>query len=667
MKNLEGLKALIFELDNNACFIERERILQALSFEMCDEAVPDRYAQIFSRLLAGVSTPIYDQDVFVGRVVEGRPDPNMQAPNRLLCATGHMSFHYEKLLRIGLKGILQEINENAALLHDEKATEFAQNAEIVVMAIRDFAKRYADAARKCGKLQAADALEIVPYEGAYDIYSALQAVWLIHMIASCYVGERDYAFGRFDQYMYPYYQKALAEGVSQKAIVELLACFFLKTNEICGRTTHNYCSKPVLCQASKQYIMLGGECPNAFSFAALEAAELCNMAQPQFTVLLKPDADIAFTKQVFQSMVKLTDKLHVYNYDLIKNCLKNKGVPADMAADFSFSACCTFDLHYHTVRQEYYAPSVQLFCDTLKKGPYESICEIVQAYASQIKHHMQIYAQDAQKAYTMEENRRLFVLDSLLIGACAERCRYPMDGGMRYHVLNIFFPGIATLGDSLAALDRLVFQEKRYSYTAFMDIVNQNFEGQEELRLELQGMSKFGNDSEADVYATMIANGCLDAIDQISLPENWYAIGGFYSLERENTWAQTIPATPDGRLAGTPFSENQSPVYGADKNGITALLKSLSKLPLDRTATGGLNLTFSHEISSSILQSLLVTYFNLGGLHAGITVLNRETLQDAMVHPERYKSLTVRLYGFSEYFISLPEWQQLAVLNRTEY
>ena len=170
-----------------------------------------------------------------------------------------------------------------------------------------------------------------------------------------------------------------------------------------------------------------------------------------------------------------------------------------------------------------------------------------------------------------------------------------------------------------------------------------------------------------DKYTTLAGNIFLDAADGVSLKENRYLIGGFYSLERDNSWSGEVGATPDGRLSGEPFSENQFPTYGADRNGITALLKSVAKLPFYRTATGGLNLTFSGSVSAKILKALILSYFEMGGLHVGISVVNREMLEDAMVNPDKYKSLTVRLYGFSEYFISLPEWQQIAVINRTRY
>ena len=118
---------------------------------------------------------------------------------------------------------------------------------------------------------------------------------------------------------------------------------------------------------------------------------------------------------------------------------------------------------------------------------------------------------------------------------------------------------------------------------------------------------------------------------------------------------------------GTPFSENQSPVYGTDRNGITALLNSLSKLPFDRTAAGGLNLTFTAHVEPAILDALVKTYFEAGGIHVGTTVLHRETLLDAIEHPDRYPTLTVRMYGFSEYFVNLSPCQQQAVLSRTVY
>lgn len=391
-----------------------------------------------------------------------------------------------------------------------------------------------------------------------------------------------------------------------------------------------------------------------------------NMAQPQITVLLNPNANEEFTKEVFAAMSRLVDKLHIYNYDLIVNALIKKGIELDDAKEFTFSACCTFDLNYYSYRLEYFTPVLQIFLDVINKREYSDIETLTKDLTSAFKADIVADMENKEKSFSDKEySRKCFVLDCLLHTDTAYKCIYPCNSNSKYKIFNVFCTGVATLGDSLMALDKLVFKEKRFSYNEFMKILNSNYENHEELRQEILNYTRFGNDSEADEYTVIAANSFLDAVDDLKLKDNYYAIGGFYSLERDNTWK--VKATPDGRKDGEPFSENQSPTYGADKNGITALLKSLSKLPFEKTATGGLNLTFSQNVSSDILKALVVSYFELGGLHIGISVVNAETLKDAMKNPDKYKSLTVRLYGFSEYFVNLPKWQQIAVLNRTQY
>lgn len=667
MRNLSELKNLIFKSDNSACFIERERILSRLESEMADYKRDDKYAIILSKLLSEVSTPILDCDYFAGRVIEALPEENMKAPNGLLCSVGHMSFDYEKLLRMGLKGILGEIKENAAKKDDKEAFCFAKNAETVVYAIKAYAERYAKTAEEKGFSEMAEALKNVPFAPAYDFYSALQSIWLVHMIASCYVGSRDYAFGRFDQYMLPFYEKALASGKTEQELTELLAGFLMKANEICGTNTYNYKPKPVSCQSSKQYVNIGGETPNVFSSVVLNAAKMNNMAQPQIVVLMKPDANEQFTKEVFDALSGLTDKMNVYNYTQIVKCLINKGIEREVAKDFTYSACCTFDLNYHSFRLEHFTPVPQIFVEILHRKAYASLDELMGDFQEALRADIQKYVDVTQEGFDEERARQEFVLDSLLLSDSTVECRYACDGNAKYNVLNIFCPGVATIGDSLMVLDKLVFKEKRYSYSAFAEIIKSNYENNEALLKEIKGYTMFGNDTDVDAYTVMAATAFLDAVDAVEHKGNHYLAAGFYSLERDNSWASCVGATPNGRKAGDPFSENQSPTYGVDKKGITALLNSLAKLPFDRTVTGGLNLTFSQKMRPEILQALVVSYFEMGGFHVGISVVDRKILEDAMADPDKYKSLTVRLYGFSEYFVSLPKWQQLAILNRTEY
>ena len=675
MSRLDTLRDLVFETDNAACFIERERILARIEKEVASYDAPDKNAKAFAQLLSEVSVPIHECDYFAGRIVEALPDEEMLLNGKafsyndhLIASYGHLSADYRLILAEGFSGILAKIQKRAEEKGDEDSRIFSQCAEIVVYAIKAYSERYAEAARAMGKLEMAKALETVPFLPAYDFYSALQSVWMIHMIASCYVGARDFAFGRFDQYMLPYYEKSLANGMTEEQLTELLAGFMVKTNEICGRTTHNYMSKPIPSQASKQYINIGGMEPNHFSKIVLKAALLNNMAQPQITVLLKPEADPSFTEAVFEAMCVLVDKLHIYNYDLVVKALTQKGIPEEIARDFTYSACCTFDLHYHTSRQEYYVPVPMIFVNALHAREYDSLDELVNTFRENIRADLQKFSDKIMRGMSPEKLRRYYVLDGLLLSDSALDCRWHNDGKAPYNCMQMFCPGIATIGDSLMVLDKLVFKEKRYTYGEFLKILDANYEGHEQLRHEILSMERFGNDNDAaDIYTVMAANAYADAVDALELADNYYAIGGFYSLERENSWRELVRATPDGRCDTEPFSENQSPTYGADKKGITALLNSVAKLPFERAVTGGLNLTFSKKLTPNVLKALTLTYFAKGGLHVGTSVIDREVLQDAMKNPMKYRSLTVRLYGFSEYFISLPEWQQVAILNRTEY
>lgn len=663
MRKIDKLKNLIFETDMKTCFIERDEIIGQLENDMADYDKPDKFAIIFSKLLSKVSVPINENDYFAGRVVEGLPYEGLKAPNDIFGAIGHFSPDYEKVLKCGLKGIVDEIIETANKKGDAEAKSFAQNAEIVSTAVRDYCKRYSKAAEKMGFVEMANALKIVPYEPAYDFYSALQGIWIIHMVASCYVGARDYAFGNFDRYMLPFYEKSIADGKTEEELIELLAGFFIKTNEICGRSTWNYNTKPILCNASKQYVNIGGKRPNKFSIACLKAAERNNMAQPEIVVRLKTDADKDFTDQVFKSLAVLTDKVNLYNYDTVIKSLKDVGVEKKIADDFSYSACCTIDLNYHNPRGEYYVPTVQIFLKVLHGKNYESIEEILWDYTAALTEDMNA----KHWVQSIETMRHTMVLDALLLSDTAQECKYGYDKDRTYCLNNLFLSGIATIGDSLMVLDKLVFKGKRYSYIEFMKILNEDYKNNDVLRSEILSYERFGNDTENDKYTVRACEAMVDAVERLKKRNNEYNIPGFYSLHYDNVWRDEIGATPDGRKCGEPISENQSATYGADKKGITALLKSLSKLPFERAPGGGLNLTFSQKISPDLLKTLVVSYFKMGGLHVGISVVDGEILKDAMINPEKYKNLTVRLYGFSEYFTSLPEWQQNAVLSRTEY
>jgi len=664
-ENLQKLRNLVFATDNTHCFIERETILARIADHIRPLGEPDKQIKALCCLLDEISTPIDEADYFAGRMLEAPLPEDQDGPNMLLFSLGHMSPDYKRVLSIGLSGILDEAKKTAQEKDTDMAREFASNAEVVVYAIKSFCERYAEEAEMHGKYEMARALRTVPFAPAYDYYSALQAVWMIHFIASCVIGARDYAFGHLDAIILPYYNQALAEGRTREELTELLAGFFMKTNEICGRATHNYKLKPTLSQSSKQYVNIGGENTNEFSCIVLDAAMMNNMAHPTITVLLDPEDDKDFTKHVFSALAVLNDKMNIYNYKLVTKSLIDRGVPETVARQHTYSACSTLDFDYHNFRQECFIPTPQLFLETLYEKERSSITEILDVFREKVTASAQKHADSKQ--HMPKKLRGEFILDSLLLTDASLECSDPADGDMPYNLLNIYCPAVATLGDSLMVLDKLVFTEGRYSFAEFVNIIKNNYNGYEELRHEILSLTRFGNNTSADDYTVALGNTFIEAIADVKTRENFFAIPSFYSLERDRFWYKQIGATPDGRLAEEFFSDNQSPSYGADKEGVTAMLQSVAKLPFNKTGGGALNVGFSKKQSPEILEALVRSYFELGGIHVGISILDKETLRDAMAHPEKYPALTVRLYGFSEYFISLPEWRQRSVLDRTAY
>ena len=193
-------------------------------------------------------------------------------------------------------------------------------------------------------------------------------------------------------------------------------------------------------------------------------------------------------------MSKLADKLHVYNYDLIVNALIKKGIAHDDAKKFTFSACCTFDLNYYSYRLEYFTPTLQIFLDVMNSKEYSDLEHLTKDLTSALEKDIQKDIENKEKGFSDKEYaRKYFVMDCLLHTDTAYNCMYPCDGRSKYKIFNVFCPGVATLGDSLMVLDKLVFKEKRFSYGEFLKILNDNFESREDLRKEILSYTRFGN------------------------------------------------------------------------------------------------------------------------------------------------------------------------------
>ena len=710
-ESLSQLRERILEGDNKACFIEREKILRNVKAQAVEIPLGRRYAYVFEKLLGQVSTPIEAEDVFLGRAVEERWEECLANHNvnrqDLLPTKGHLTLDWPTLLGKGLSAVAEEARQTAERLGTDEARQFAENASDCCHAVIAFAGRYADAARlkaasvdayqQSNQLRAAEALERVPGESAYDFFSALQSVWFIQFITSCYIGARDFGIGRLDRYLLPYYEQGIADStLTRDDALELIAHFLMKTNEITGTATWNYDQKPVPCQSSKEYLLLSGrdvggnERTNDLTETILEAAMLVKMPQPVLTVCMDPDSSQRLKTMVARVTPQLSGQIHFYNDRIVQDNLRQRGLPPAIAADYTMGGCCRLEIGGGSTFQESHRSLPHWLMCALNGGqPFgegwldenadkiaipetdalKDMDDVFESFSRVCRAQLDGAASGALAWKRHSYGGQPFHFESLLLRDCATRGKDCYADGLRYNILGYYFDGISTVANILFALRRIVFDEKRFRLSELLEICRNNFEGHEALREEIVNrLAKFGNDiAEVDNLAKRAADIVLDAFEAMQVPPDHITVAGFYSLHNHHQIGRTLPATPDGRLAGEPISENQSPSYGTDRKGMTALPHSVARLPLERSCQGGLNVTFGGEMPPEIIRAVIDTYFQEGGLHVGFSFVDKKTLDDARANPEKYRSLTVRLYGFCEYFTALSPHEQQELINRTRY
>ncbi|MEN6645539.1 MAG: pyruvate formate lyase family protein [Armatimonadia bacterium] len=702
---LDGLRDRIFAGDNTHCFVERQRVLDELAPVLDTLPAERRYATILERLLDAASTPIAPEDLILGRMVEGPlPSGSTYLPSLPgFGSRGHLTPDWPALLSRGLTAIAADAQATAERLGDDEALAFAENAARCCTAVSDYAARYASAAlaeartaapaRREELTRAARALQAAPAGPAPDFFAALQGIWLVHLVLSCYVGARDFALGRLDQILLPLYQQGLADGTLTPDLARTyLAHFLMKTKEITGTTTDNYRSKPTPSFASNQYVVLGGRSPagddetNELTLLILEAASLVKMPQPELNVRLSRSSSPQLKQAVAQALPACHAQLQFWNDDLIIPQLERLGFSPDDAYGYSLTACNRINLpglfdfaggdafhnmaHWLLMALDEGRDPVtggQAVAGLASVAAMRSLDDVLAAFA-QVAASL-LTASVAQTTGAMRGAPHDFHFESVLLGDCVARGRDLGRGGLRYCTQYHYLGGVATVTNSLLAIQKLVFEQQRFGLSEFLAIVANRFAGHEPLRQEIvNALPKYGNDQiEADELARRVCEIALDALAAAPNPGSCLLFPAIYSLHCHLGWGDQLPATPDGRLTGEPISENQSPVLGTDRAGITALLRSVARLPLGRTPTGGLNLKLAFRPEPEMALRLVESYFALGGIHVGFTFVDRATLSAAQANPAQFRSLCVRVTGFSEFFVALSPAAQAEMIARTEY
>ncbi len=712
MSKAEILKRKLFEMDERTIFLERLEILKVCAGKYEDETPGVRFGHTLSELLNNISVVIDPDDLIVGRIREVVPtveqEQDFYASQQYwdpewFRATGGMTISWEMLLRRGLGGIREDAGEKLAQIsnsdnHGER--DFLTGVMLCCDAIADFIGRYARAAsnRQPERRQIAEVCERISRHPPQSFHEAVQLIWFVDLVLHAVVGARDYSLGRLDQHLYPFYERDIGLGdLTRDIALELLQCLFIKCNELIGLSDYQDSKKRSLCYDSVQYLTIGGQtvegedATNAVSFLCLEAGQM-NLKQPMLIVRYFDGIDRSFWENACQ-LARDGGSVSFYNDAVVIDALQNCGISGEDAINYVYRGCCNISMEgkdgslmmsWHSLPKLLglalndgadLMTGEQLGCKT--GSEFRSFDELFSAFEKQVKYvigkERERHSQQRSYKAPIAEN---FSLESCFLPGCLENAKDWRYGGTKHsHILHVSGAGIATLADSLVAIKKLVFEEKAMSPGEFVNILRANFEGNETLRQKLvKRYPRFGNDDDyADSLAVMASEMfCREVIKQNSDDYLVRFVPRIYSHLYHISLGEMTGATADGRKAGEPLSENQSPTHGADRSGVTAALNSMAKLPFRFTPAGGTTLAIhpsavEGQSGIGVLADLIEGYFQNGGLHLHINVIGRETLLDAQQRPEKYSTLSVRVTGYSAYFTQLSSEIQAEVIARTDH
>ena len=644
---------------------------------------------------------------------------------KLNAGDAHLAVNYERLLSDGLKGYEERTKKLKAELDltDPEAIDkniFYKAVLIVINAVHNFALRYSKLAKELAEKETdekrkAELLEMsricakVPYEPAASFKEAVQSVWFIQLILQIESNGHSLSYGRFDQYMYPYFKKDMDAGViTEDEALELLTCLWIKTltvNKVRSQAhTLSSAGSPMY-----QNVTIGGQTTdkkdavNELSFVVLKSVAQTRLTQPNLTVRYHKNIDKHFYDECIEVMRLGFGMPALNNDEVIIPSFINWGVKEEDAYNYSAIGCVETAVPgkwgYRCTGMSYINFPRVLLCamndgvDLTSGKRFTKGCgyfkdmtsyeELMKAWDSTVR-EMTRYSVIVENAIDKASERDVpDILCSALTDDCIGRGKTIKEGGAVYDFISGLQVGIANMADSLAAIKKLVFEEKKITPAGLWDAILDNFTSPENQRIQemlIHDAPKYGNDiDDADQLVVEAYDSYLDEIKKYTNtrynrgPIGGIRYGGTSSISANVGQGMGTMATPDGRKAHEPLAEGCSPAHNADQNGPTAVFKSVAKLPTEKI-TGGVLLNqkmtpqmLEKEENRQKLEMLISTFFNrLHGYHVQYNIVSRETLLDAQAHPENHRDLIVRVAGYSAFFNVLSKATQDDIIERTE-
>ena len=674
---------------------------------------------------------------------------------------GHVTVKYEEVLAVGYEGIIkkaeQELSEcNVGDGDYAERSHFLQAVILSCQAVIEYARRYSalaqemaerctDAARKEELLRIAENCSRVPAKGAQNFYEACQSFWFVQQLIQLESSGHSISPGRFDQYMYPYYKKDMENGnISREFAQELMDCIWVKLNDL------NKCRDAVSAEGFAGYSLFqnliaggqnkeGEDVTNDLSFMCIQASMHVRLPQPSLSVRVwngSPHEFLIKAAELTRTGIGLPA---YYNDEVIIPSLQNRGLSLEDAREYNIIGCVEpqkagktegwHDAAFFNMCR----PLELVFANGEDKGEMvgvptgevtemSSFEEFYNAYKKQMEYCISLLV-NADNAIDVAHAKRCpLPFLSCMVDDCLKRGKSVQEGGAVYNFTGPQGFGIANMADSLFAIRKLVYEEKKVTMEEMKEALAWNFgkgldqqsvsdtaeavlrkmkdAGQkidentvssilkavmnaqpgeekmkryEEIHNMIEEVPKFGNDiPEVDYFARNVAYTYTKPLQNYKNPRGGQFQAGLYPVSANVPLGGQTGATPDGRYAHTPVADGVSPSAGKDVNGPTAAATSVSRLDHFIVSNGTL---FNQKFHPSALSgreglekfvALIRSYFDQKGMHMQFNVVDRDTLLDAQKYPEKYKHLVVRVAGYSALFTTLSRSLQDDIIRRTE-
>ncbi len=649
----------------------------------------------------------------------------IRAEGNLTSGDAHIAVNFGKILEKGLGAYLKHVEIARASVQEndpdlQKKNDFYKSLEISLRAFQTFIKRYErlandlsftedDKKRKAELLGISKICRNISENPPDGFYEALQLTWFVQLVLQIESNGHSVSLGRMDQYLYKFYANDLFTGIiDEDFALELLENTWIKLlsiNKIRSWSHTRYSAGGPL----YQNVTIGGQtvdgkdAVNELSFLILDSVGRMKLTQPNLSIRFHRNISPIFLNKCVDVIGKGFGMPAFNNDETVIPSLTGIGVSREDAYNYSAIGCIEIAVPgkwgYRCTGMSF-LNFMRVFLAAINNG-YDSMSDrtfhkgtgtlesftcfedVMKAWKEQVKFYTKATIEIDAAADLALEELVPDILCSAFVDDCIERGKTIKEGGSIYDFISGLQVGIANLGNSLAAIKKLVFEEGTISKDSLMDNLRNNFEGKEGERIRqllLNYAPKYGNDDDyVDLLLRDAYNCYIEELPKYHTtrfrrgPAGCRYYAGTSSISSNVPSGSVVPATPDGRKAFTPLAEGSSPSSGTDILGPTAVFKSVSKLPTNKILGGVLlNQKLSPSVLSGVTQkekliSIIRTFFGaLEGWHVQYNIVSRETLLAAKEKPEDYRDLVVRVAGYSAFFTTLSPDTQDDIIARTE-